>query len=287
MNNTIASLIVTAGVAFGTAIPAAAQIQLHAVRQQQAYKQTGDNTINASYFRLDAQLRTTNPTDVEWVTLDGATAGQVNLTQNGNYWSHVSQAYGSLASLEAAYPTHNYVLTAGGGLYNQPTQLEVDLAASWPDAQPILTGNTYTGLNQWNPSSGDFLMTFNSHAEEAAATYVMTYVTFYDKTTSDGVAIHWSLDNSATSLLLTSDKFVAGHEYYGYLEFFHQYANSEEPHYGSIKDLTTTFQFTTATTGSGGGGEVVPVPEPSTYGLMGAASVALLAYLRRRKARAV
>jgi len=284
MKNDIASKFM-AVLAFSAFVASAsAQIQLYAVREQQAYQQTGDAAINPYYFRFDAQLRTTNPADLSYVTLSGATNGQLNLNQNGNYWSFTSQAYGSLADLQAQYPTATYTLQAGGGIYNQPVQMSVDLAPSWPDVQPMLTGNTFTGLNQWNPTTGDFLMTFNSHQDVPSALYTNTYVTFYDKTTNDGVPISWLLDNDATSLLLDANKFVAGHEYYGYLEFFQQYSKSDEPYFGSIKDRSTSFKFTTST-GNPDDGEITPVPEASTYGLFGAAALAALACHRRRRHR--
>lgn len=285
MKPTILSSVLLAGLGLICASTATAQIQLYAVRKEQVYRQTADNSINPYYFRFDAQLRTSGANDLSYVTLDGATGGQINLNHSGSYWSYNSQAYSSLAEMDAAYPTANYTFTAGGGIYNSPVTLDVDLATSWPDVQPILTGNTFSGLNQWDPSSGDFLMTFNSHQDVPDALYVLTYVTFYDKTTNDGNPIHWSLDNSATSLVLPSNLFVSGHEYYGYLQFFHQYSNDDKPYYGSLKDLTTSFSFTTATDNPGNGG-VSPVPEASTYGLCGAGLLLGAISLRRFRKKA-
>jgi hypothetical protein len=123
-------------------------------------------------------------------------------------------------------------------------------------------------------------MTFNSHADFSDISYVMTYVTFYDKTLGDGNPIFWSLPSTATSLELDSSRFQSGHEYYGYLEFFHQYSDPGVDFFGAIKVNTTSFAFTTR----GGGSSSVP-DSGSTVGLF-VATLGLFVGLRRFQRRA-
>ena len=212
------------------------------------------------------------------------------MSVNGRTWSHTSGSYASLADLKVDYPLPNtYMMEIGGPIFPEPRQVAVQLDDLFPDATPTLTGTTFSGLNSWNPSAGDFLMTFNSHSDFGLGdpNYVRTYVTFYDKTTGSDTPISWLLDNSATSLLLDGGLFTAGHEYEGYLQFFHQYADPEHENFGSINALTTSFDFTTIT-GGGSPGEIPTgaVPEPSTYGLMGAGALCALVIYRRRKRKA-
>jgi hypothetical protein len=279
--------IAAATLASGTT--AVAQIELYAARVTQHYSQTSDAAPVADYYHFDAQLRTVNVGDAGWVTLAGSTlnGGDLqNLSVTGRTWSINSQGYGTLAALKTDYPIpQTYFLEAGGGIFVEPQQVNVRLEDNFPDAVPFLTGSTFSGLNNWNPSLGNFQMTFNSHSDFGLSdpNYVKTYVTFYDKTTNDGNPINWYLDNSDTALLLDGSLFTAGHEYTGYLQFFHQYSDTDHVNFGSINGLTTSFDFTTVT--GQGPGEIPAgaVPEPSTYGLMGATALSVLILYRRRK----
>lgn len=264
-------------------LSAIAQVDLYSVRKEQAYEQTGDNTITSSYFRLDAQVRTVNDGDVDVVELYGAPNDPFVLTKDGRYFSYTSADFASLADLEAAFPNNTYMFNVIGPIYPEPIGLYVNLADGFPSAQPLLTGTTFSGLSTWDPTSGDFLMTFNSHDGNPAASYVKTYITFYDETTQDGIPISWLLDASATSLLLPGNLFNPDHQYSGSLEFFQQYSDPEQDNFGSSKNRSTSFVFTTASDE----GPIVgsPVPEPSTYGLLGAAALAGLVLVRRRSAR--
>ncbi|PTY07671.1 hypothetical protein DB347_05425 [Opitutaceae bacterium EW11] len=262
-------------------LSAMAQVELYAVRKDQSYQQTADNTVTASYFRFDAQLRTVNDGDVDTVELYGAPNDPFVLTKSGRYFSYTSTDFATLADLETAYPNNTYSFSVAGPIYPEPIQLTVNLADGFPSAQPMLTGTTFSGLNQWDPTSGDFTMTFNSHSVIPDASYVNTYLTFYDHTTNDGIPIYWLLDASATSLVLPGNLFNPDHEYYGTLEFFQQYADSEQMNFGSIKERSTSFVFRTAPADNGGP-VGSPVPEPSTYGLLAASALGALAVLRRR-----
>ena len=270
---------ITCLLAIGAASSAFSQLSIYAVRKEQAYRQTGDNTINPYYYRFDAQLRTQNENDFDYVTLDGATGGQIALTESGKYWTYTSQTFGDMGSMDAAYPDTTYTFTAGGGILSEPLELTVDLATEFPATQPMLTGTSFSDLNAWSPEQGDLMITFDGHIDIPEITYVKTYVTFYNKTTNDGVPISWSLDSTDTSLLLDGTLFQSGHEYYGYLQYFHQYSDEDHENFGSLKVRTTSFSFTT-------GNEVpppAPVPEPATYGLLGAAALLMVTVAKRRR----
>jgi hypothetical protein len=288
LRNQLARGVAIAAATLALGSTASAQIELYAARVTQYYQQTSDAAPVADYYRFDAQLRTVNVGDADWVTLIGSNIsdGLINMSVSGRTWSHTSIGYGSMAALKADYPIpQTYFMEVGGGVFVEPKQVAVVLDDNFPDAVPMLTGATFSGLNNWNPSLGDFQMTFNSHSDFGLSdpNYNRTYVTFYDKTTGDGNAISWFLDNSATSLLLDGSLFTAGHEYEGYLQFFHQYSSESHDNFGSVNGLTTSFEFTTIT---GGPGSEIPssaVPEPSTYGLMGAGALCALVLYRRRK----
>ncbi len=275
-----------------TGISASAQIELWAARVTQYYQQTSDAAPVADYYRFDAQLRTVNAGDADWVTLIGSTLNDGNpmnlSTSNGRNWSLTSQGYGSMAALEADYPIpQTYFFEAGGGIFPEPKQVYSVVDHNFPDAVPMLTGASFSGLGNWNPEGGNFQLTFNSHSDMGLSdpNYNRTYLTFYNKTTNDGLAINWFLDNSDTSLWLDGSLFTAGHEYVGYLQFFHQYSDKDHENFGSINGLTTSFEFTTSTGGQGPGEIPGAVPEPSTYGLLAATALCAAIAWRRRKAK--
>lgn len=272
-------------------VSASAQIESYYARVVQNYTQTSNAGAVADYYRFDAQLRTVNVGDGDWVTFIGSNLsdGIQNMSVNGRTWSITSQAYGTFAALKADYPVpQTYFMEIGGGVFIEPKQVSAHIEDNFPDAVPVLTGSTFTGINNWNPNSGNFLMTFNSHSDFGLSdpNYNRTYVTFYDKTTGSDTPINWFLDNSATSLLLDGNLFTAGHEYTGYLQFFHQYSDITNDAFGSINGLTTSFEFTTVT-GNSIPGDVPTgaVPEPSTYGLIGAGALCALVLYRRRQKR--
>src|SRR5687768_14038356 len=66
---------------------ASAQVELYALRKEQSYVQTGDATVVAETFRLDAQVRTANAGDLGAAVLTGGVGGPVALTQQGQYWN--------------------------------------------------------------------------------------------------------------------------------------------------------------------------------------------------------
>ena len=259
---------------------ASADVELYAVRKSKNYKQTADAVIDPSYFRFDAQLRTSDPADFAAVSLTGSTGGPVALSQSGKYWSYNSPGYATEAEMDAAHPDHVYQLEGSGGILGGPLSYSVNVPSLYPATIPMLTGNTFSGLNAWNPDTGDFEMTFTSHLDISDITYVMTYVTFYDETLNDGIPISWSLPSTATSLVLDSSLFQSGHEYYGYLQFFHQYSDGRDPHYGAIKSLTTSFAFTTSTDNPGGG-ETPTVPDTSSSAALALTLVGIVAWHRR------
>jgi hypothetical protein len=270
--------VTVAALTLGASV-ASAQIELYALRKSHHYTQSADATVDASYFRFDAQLRTTNVGDLGSVMLDGATSGPIALNENGQYWTHYSPGYLTEAELDAAFPDHTYTIDVAGGLLNSPQTFMVDMPSLYPSAIPTLTGSTFSGLQAWDPASGDFLMTFNSHLDVPDISYVLTYVTFYDKTLNNGVPIFWSLASTSTSLWLDAALFQSGHEYEGSLQFFHQYSHERAPHFGTLKVLTTSFKFTTSTSGGGGGG--TPVPDSAATGAMALALLGLAACGRR------
>lgn len=282
-----------AAATLATCSTALAQIELYSARITQHFSQTSDAGAVADFYRFDAQLRTVNVGDGDWVNLIGTIVndGITTMSVNGRTWSHTSQEYATYAALKADYLIPStYFMEIGGGIFVEPRQVAVEIDDIFPDAIPYLTGSSYSGLNNWNPSLGNFQLTFNSHSDvpPGGPDYVKTYLTFYDKTTGSDTPITWFLDNSDTSLLLDGSLFTAGHDYVGYLQFFHQYASEDHVNFGAINGLTTSFEFTTSIGGQGTGD--IPtgaVPEPSTYGLMGAAALCALALCRRRQKRKI
>jgi MYXO-CTERM domain-containing protein len=135
----------------------------------------------------------------------------------------------------------------------------------------MLTGATFSGLNAWNPASGDFLMTFSGHLGSPGISFVLTYLTLYDQTLNNGVSMFIPLSSDTTSLWLDSNLFSAGHEYHGNLQFFHQYSDPSAPHFGSIKAMNTSFEFTTTT--------VLPVSSVPDSPISGALALTLFGML--------
>ena len=136
-----------AAVALASATTASAQIELYTARVTHGFQQTSDAGPVSSGWRFDAQLRTVNVGDGDWVLLTGPTIndGLTYMSVNGRTWSHTSGSYASLADLKVDYPLPNtYMMEIGGPIFPEPRQVAVQLDDLFPDATPTLTGTTFS-----------------------------------------------------------------------------------------------------------------------------------------------
>lgn len=277
---------------------ALAGLELYNLRVTEYHEQTSDTTLVLTGAAFDAQVRTTNPGDAGQVLLSGSGLGTQPFTAHGNEWRYYKGGYSTLAALQADFAMpHGYTLqVSGGSEFTTPVTLDVQMGDVMPTL-PVLTGNTYSALQQWDPSAGNFLMSFNGFDDLGLfdPNYARIYVAFFDLTQPANPAIYLSLDNSATALLLDGSLFTAGHAYGGALEHFYQHGDEEHPNFGSILSTRTDFRFTTISGTEPGEPNDPPdpqdpqdppqgVPEPASLGLVAAAGLALCAMRRRNRA---
>ena len=246
---------------------AQAQVELVGFRKTGHFLQTSDAAPTVgdatTFFDFDVQLRTTGAGDVGDARLHGAVGSDHVLNQDGNTWSYVSSPFATSAALDAQFPTGPYSLSIAGGALGAQNLTPGDLNFSYPTTFSYLTGTSYSGLNQWTPSSGGFNLTFTGHIAPLSAAYSNTYLTFFDLT-NDTRFDQW-LNATDTSFLLNDAFFQDGHSYAGVLNPFDQYAEAGAN--VGIMNYLTEFAFTT---GTAGGVPISPVPEPSTFSLIGA-----------------
>ncbi len=270
---------------------ALAGIELYTLRVTEYHEQTSDSSLTLTGAAFDAQVRTTAAGEAGQVSLSGSALGTQQFSQNGNGWTYYQGGYSSLAALQADFVMpHDYTLQISGGAeFTTPTTLNVRMGDLLPTI-PVLTGSTYSALQQWDPSAGDFLMTFNGFDDLGLfdPNYARIYVAFFDLTQPANPAIYLSLDNAATAVLLDGSLFTAGHAYGGALEHFYQHGAEDHPNFGSILSTRTDFRFLTGISSEPEPGDPVDptdpphsVPAPASLGLVAVGGLALLAQRRR------
>jgi hypothetical protein len=268
--------------------PAMSGVVLHSLRVTHYHEQTSDAGPIATGAGFDAQVRTTGAGDASQVSFSGSALGTQQLFQNANEWRYYRSGYGSLYALEADFPlSHGYSMQVSGGTdYATPLTLEVQMPGILP-AAPVLTGNTYSALQQWDPTAGDFLMTFNGFDDLGLQdpNYARIYLAFFDLTQPGNPAIYLAFDNATTSVLLDGDLFAAGHDYAGALEHFYEHTNGQHPNFGSTLSSRTDFRFTAAASDGTPGDPQNEVPEPASLGLVALGVYAMWTTRRTRGRR--
>ena len=260
------------------AVAACAQVTSVSVNRLQNFTQTSDGAAADAYFFADTFLNTTGLGSGATGTLtlpDGSTTSGLPETPGSSTLRFID-VYGTLGELQTAYPAGGYGIAVDAGDLAGTTGTYTLPEAVYADAQPFLTGDSYTRLQGVGAGSAVSL-TFTSATNLPSSGY--SFVAIIDD--ASGAEVFLSYVNGSevagfTGVTVPANTLMAARNYHFELGFVNSAQTTAS--FASPDDTTLYENFYKVTRGNF---STSAVPEPASLAALGLGAAALLR--RRRK----